>query len=102
MEALSRAITINPDLPSAHNGLGVAYAQLAGFNPAVGLYSSILPLLAYATLLAAAIAMTWHPAAGLFVLAAAALTLLFNGIHNSWDSVTYIAIQSRERKQEKQ
>ncbi len=28
--------------------VGVAYAQLAGFNPAVGLYSSILPLIAYA------------------------------------------------------
>ena len=28
--------------------VGVAYAQLAGFNPVVGLYSSILPLFAYA------------------------------------------------------
>src|SRR5215472_3618998 len=28
--------------------VGVAYVQLAGFNPAVGLYSSILPLVAYA------------------------------------------------------
>jgi MFS superfamily sulfate permease-like transporter len=28
--------------------VGVAYAQLAGFNPAVGLYSSILRLVAYA------------------------------------------------------
>ncbi|MBK6287401.1 MAG: SulP family inorganic anion transporter [Gammaproteobacteria bacterium] len=28
--------------------VGVAYAQLAGFNPVVGLYVSILPLLAYA------------------------------------------------------
>jgi len=28
--------------------VGVAYAQLAGFNPVVGLYSSILPLVAYA------------------------------------------------------
>ncbi|RKT46167.1 SulP family inorganic anion transporter [Thiocapsa rosea] len=28
--------------------VGVAYAQLAGFNPVVGLYASILPLLAYA------------------------------------------------------
>ena len=28
--------------------VGVAYAQLAGFNPPLGLYSSILPLLAYA------------------------------------------------------
>jgi high affinity sulfate transporter 1 len=28
--------------------VGVAYAQLAGFSPVVGLYSSMLPLLAYA------------------------------------------------------
>jgi len=28
--------------------LAVAYAQLAGFNPAVGLYSSILPFVTYA------------------------------------------------------
>jgi high affinity sulfate transporter 1 len=28
--------------------VGVAYSQLAGVNPAIGLYSSILPLLAYA------------------------------------------------------
>ena len=28
--------------------VGVAYAQLAGFNPVVGLYASILPLVAYA------------------------------------------------------
>ena len=28
--------------------VGVAYAQLAGFGPEIGLYSSILPLLAYA------------------------------------------------------
>jgi high affinity sulfate transporter 1 len=28
--------------------VGVAYAELAGFNPAVGLYASILPLAAYA------------------------------------------------------
>ena len=28
--------------------VGVAYSQLAGFNPAIGLYASILPLFAYA------------------------------------------------------
>src|SRR6516162_1456558 len=28
--------------------VSIAYAQLAGFNPVVGLYSSILPLVAYA------------------------------------------------------
>jgi MFS superfamily sulfate permease-like transporter len=29
--------------------VGVAYAQLAGFKPEVGLYASILPLVAYAS-----------------------------------------------------
>lgn len=61
-----------------------------------------LPLAAYAALLVAAIAMTSHPGAGLFVLAAAALTLLFNDIHNAWDAVTYIAVQRRQEKEEKQ
>src|SRR5262247_4663932 len=28
--------------------IGIAYAQLAGFPPVVGIYSSILPLVAYA------------------------------------------------------
>jgi len=28
--------------------VGIAYAELAGFRPEVGLYSSILPLVAYA------------------------------------------------------
>ena len=28
--------------------VGVAYAQLAGFRPEVGLYSSVLPVIAYA------------------------------------------------------
>jgi MFS superfamily sulfate permease-like transporter len=30
--------------------VGIAYAELAGFRPEVGLYSSILPLVAYAIL----------------------------------------------------
>jgi MFS superfamily sulfate permease-like transporter len=29
--------------------VSIAYAELAGFDPVVGLYSSILPLVAYAT-----------------------------------------------------
>jgi hypothetical protein len=85
------------------NVIGHARKQ-SGYDPdrEDWFWYTALPLLAYATLLVAAIAMTSHPAAGLFVLAAAALTLLFNGIHNSWDTVTFIAIQSREQKREKQ
>jgi len=51
-----------------------------------------LPLLSYAALLAAAIALPRSPAPALFVIGAAALTLLFVGIHNSWDTVTYTVI----------
>lgn len=51
----------------------------------------ILPLIAYATLLLAAIALERDPSRCLFVIAVTALLLLFVGIHNAWDAVTYIA-----------
>lgn len=49
----------------------------------------VLPLAAYATLAGSAFAAWSHPREGLFGLAGAALLLLFVGIHNSWDSVSY-------------
>ena len=52
-----------------------------------------LPLAAYATLLGAAVALDRHPFTSLFVVAAAALVLLFVAIHNAWDTVTFIAVQ---------
>jgi len=33
---------------------------------------------------------------------ARALALLFNGIHNAWDSVTFIAVNHSRNKKEKQ
>lgn len=53
---------------------------------------SVLPVVVYAMLFAGAILLVWRPAAALFVVAAAALALLFNGIHNAWDTVTFIAV----------
>jgi hypothetical protein len=50
------------------------------------------PLLGYLILAVAATLLVAHPAASLFMIAATALLLLFIGIHNSWDTVTYIAI----------
>jgi hypothetical protein len=41
----------------------------------------------------AALALGRRPASALFAIAAAALVLLFIGIHNAWDTVTYIALQ---------
>jgi hypothetical protein len=52
-----------------------------------------LPFVSYAALLAAPIVLRWHPRASLFMIGATALLLLFIGIHNAWDAVTYIALK---------
>ena len=52
-----------------------------------------LPVLAYAALTAAAFLLPRDRGWPLFVIAVATLLLLFDGIHNSWDTVTYITIQ---------
>ena len=51
-----------------------------------------LPLIAYATLAAAAITLRRHVLISLFAVAGTALLFLFIGIHNAWDTVTYIAL----------
>nr|WP_093191571.1 sulfate permease [Thiocapsa sp. KS1] len=58
--------------------VGVAYAQLAGFNPVVGLYASILPLLAYA-LFGTSRQLIVGPDAATAALLAAAIAPLANG-----------------------
>jgi hypothetical protein len=54
---------------------------------------SVLPLVAYALLVIASVALTRHPQQALFVIGATVLLLLFVGIHNAWDTVTYITIE---------
>ncbi|MFL5246089.1 MAG: hypothetical protein ACJ8FY_28800 [Gemmataceae bacterium] len=49
----------------------------------------VLPLAAYATLALSAIAASPYTREALFGVGAATLVLLFLGIHNTWDSVTY-------------
>ena len=56
-------------------------------------WHSILPMLAYATLLVGAIATARGNGAGLFAIGATNLLLLFVGIHNAWDSVSYVATE---------
>ncbi|MFL6234305.1 MAG: hypothetical protein ACJ76N_14310 [Thermoanaerobaculia bacterium] len=57
-----------------------------------------LPIVGYATLFGAAITLQRHEAVSLFVIAGTALLLLFVGIHNAWDAVTYIAIDMRQQR----
>jgi hypothetical protein len=51
-----------------------------------------LPVVIYGALAGVGFLLPTRAAAGLFSLAGIALALLFLGIHNSWDTVTYIAI----------
>ena len=54
-----------------------------------------LPLIAYLSFLVASIALRWYSVQALFVIGSAAILLLFVGIHNAWDAVTYIATSAR-------
>lgn len=56
------------------------------------LFHAILPLIAHGLLLATAVLFKSQPERALFLVGAASLLFLFVGIHNSWDTVTYIAV----------
>jgi high affinity sulfate transporter 1 len=67
--------------------VGVAYAQLAGFNPAVGLYSSILPLFAYAVF-GTSRQLIIGPDAATCALITAAVTPLAAGNQGTYESLS--------------
>jgi hypothetical protein len=49
---------------------------------------------------AAAASMTRAESVSLFIVAADALLLLFVGIHNAWDTATYLALERIQRGKE--
>jgi hypothetical protein len=53
---------------------------------------NVLPFVAYGAVAASAIALAFVPALALFVVAGSVLLLIFIGIRNAWDVVTYLAI----------
>ena len=63
------------------------------------IFHAILPLAAYVALAASAWAAYSHARLALFIVAAAALLLLFIGIHNAWDAVIYhVFVRRREHR----
>ena len=66
------------------------------------LWHTVFPLVSYTALVVAALLLPGHPAPALFVIAAATVLLLFIGIHNAWDNVTYIAIELSQREDQRQ
>jgi hypothetical protein len=57
------------------------------------LWHTVFPLVSYTALLVAAIALPGYPALALFIIGAVTVLLLFIGIHNAWDTITYVAIE---------
>ncbi len=64
------------------------------------LFHVLLPCAAYATLAVSAYGARSHVGVTLLVVGAAVLLLLFIGIHNAWDAVTYHVFVSRKRGQQ--
>jgi hypothetical protein len=62
------------------------------------LFHVLLPLAAYAMLAISAGTAYSYPRPSLFLVGAAALLLLFTGIHNAWDTVTYHVFEKRREQ----
>jgi hypothetical protein len=65
------------------------------------LWHILFPFISYAIFVVAAMLLPVCPTPTLFGVGAALVLFLFIGIHNSWDTVTYVTIQSSELEREK-
>jgi hypothetical protein len=66
--------------------------QQAAYVPVLEdwIWHGILPLASYATLVAAALMMVHSPEVALFLCGGSSVLLVFIGIHNAWDTATYL------------
>jgi len=72
----------------------------SGYTPVLEdwIWHQILPMIAYATLFVGAAGLSHDQPWALFAIGAAALVLLFVGIHNAWDTVAYVVATEKDRK----
>jgi hypothetical protein len=61
------------------------------------IWYAALPILAYVVIVASAAGAAFITSQALFALAGATLLLIFIGIHNAWDVVTYLSISAIQR-----
>jgi len=66
------------------------------------LWHTVFPFVSYTALVVASLLLPGNPVPALFGIAAATLLLLFIGIHNAWDTVTYIAIERSQPENKSQ
>jgi hypothetical protein len=88
---------------------GMVYAAIVvkrtvrqtGYKPVMEdwVWHAALPFFGYTVLTVAGAVLGRHPGIALFVIGATALLLLFIGLHNAWDTVTYLTIGQQSSNQ---
>jgi len=75
----------------------------SGYKPVLEdwIWHLVMPLAAYAMLFVGAAGLSHDQTWSLFLIGAAVLLLLFIGIHNAWDTVTYM-VMNRTESQDKE
>ncbi len=66
------------------------------------LWHMIFPLVSYTALVVAAIVFLSNPTLALFIVGAVTILFLFIGIHNAWDTVTYVSIKHYQSENKSQ
>jgi hypothetical protein len=69
-----------------------------GYRPVLEdwIWHAALPVLSYGALFVSALMLHQNPDRSLFLIGAAVVLLVFIGIHNAWDTVTFIAARQPE------
>jgi hypothetical protein len=68
------------------------------------MFHAVLPIVAYAAAIVAGLGIQSRPVGALFATAGIQLSILFIGIHNAWDTATFIALEhiaNREKEQDR-
>jgi hypothetical protein len=63
------------------------------------IFHTMLPVVAYGSIVGGAVTLVTHTGGALFAIAAATLLLVFIGIHNAWDTVTWLTTRNREAEE---
>ena len=66
------------------------------------LWHTIFPFISYTALVVAALAIPSNATPALFVIGAATVLFLFIGIHNAWDTITYLTFTGSQSENESQ
>jgi hypothetical protein len=95
--SLGACVTVTGAILAAY-GVTTTYRMYRGrreYRPVFEdwLWNAVLPTLCYLALLLAGVWVLQHAAAALYLIGAAALTLLFIGIHNAWDVAVWITVE---------